>query len=78
MSPVTVATAPFLTVACDKRELMVGCMAGSSLGMAPAFVIGQLCSVIDLDGPSVAASDVPHPILYVGNQIRVPPVGLWG
>ena len=57
---------------------MVGCMAGSSLGMAPAFVIGQLCSVIDLDGPLLAASDVPHPIHYDGNKMQVPPVGLWG
>jgi L-Ala-D/L-Glu epimerase / N-acetyl-D-glutamate racemase len=59
-------------------KLMVGCMAGSSLGMAPAFVIGQLCSVIDLDGPLLAASDVPHPIRYDGNQMQLPPVGLWG
>ena len=59
-------------------KLMVGCMAGSSLGMAPAFVIGQLCCVIDLDGPLLAASDVPHPIRYEGSQMQVPPVGLWG
>ena len=59
-------------------KLMVGCMAGSSLGMAPAFLIGQLCSVIDLDGPLLAASDVPHPIRYEGSQMQVPPVTLWG
>ena len=59
-------------------KLMVGCMAGSSLGMAPAFVIGQLCSVIDLDGPLLAASDVPNPIRYEVNRMHVPPVGLWG
>ena len=59
-------------------KLMVGCMAGSSLGMAPAFVIGQLCSVIDLDGPLLAASDVPNPIQYEGNRMHVPQVALWG
>ena len=59
-------------------KLMVGCMAGSSLGMAPAFVIGQLCSVTDLDGPLLAASDVPNPIRYEGSRMHVPPVGLWG
>ena len=59
-------------------NLMVGCMAGSSLGMAPAFVIGQLCSVIDLDGPLLAASDVLHPIRYEGNRMHPPPIGLWG
>ena len=30
---------------------MVGNMAGTSLAMAPAFVLGQLCDVVDLDGP---------------------------
>lgn len=59
-------------------KLMVGCMAGSSLGMAPAFIIGQLSSVIDLDGPLLAASDVPDPIRYEGSQMQVPPVNLWG
>lgn len=59
-------------------NLMVGCMAGSSLGMAPAFVIGQLCSVIDLDGPLLAASDVPNPIHYEGSRMHVPPASLWG
>jgi L-Ala-D/L-Glu epimerase / N-acetyl-D-glutamate racemase len=57
---------------------MVGCMAGSSLGMAPAFVIGQRCSVIDLDGPLLAAADVPNPIRYEGSRMQVPPVSLWG
>ena len=32
-------------------ELMVGNMSGSSLAMAPAFVLGQSCKVVDLDGP---------------------------
>jgi L-alanine-DL-glutamate epimerase-like enolase superfamily enzyme len=59
-------------------KLMVGCMAGSSLGMAPAFVIGQLCSVIDLDGPLLAASDVVNAIHYEGSRMHVPPAGLWG
>lgn len=59
-------------------KLMVGCMAGSSLGMAPAFIIGQFCSVVDLDGPLLAATDVDHPILYEGNRMHSPSVSLWG
>jgi L-alanine-DL-glutamate epimerase-like enolase superfamily enzyme len=59
-------------------KLMVGCMAGSSLSMAPAFVVGQLCSIIDLDGPLLAAADVPNPIQYEGSRMYVPPVSLWG
>ena len=62
----------------ENFKLMVGCMAGSSLGMAPAFVIGQFCSVIDLDGPLLAASDVPNPIRYDGSRMHVPPLSLWG
>src|SRR5690606_34765957 len=32
-------------------KVMVGNMCGTSLAMAPAFVLGQLCDVVDLDGP---------------------------
>jgi len=59
-------------------ELMVGCMAGSSLSMAPHFIVGQLCSVIDLDGPLLASSDVPNAIRYDGSQMHVPEAALWG
>ena len=58
--------------------LMVGCMAGSSLSMAPAFVVGQRCSVVDLDGPLLAAGDLPHAIEYVGSRMSVPQSDLWG
>jgi L-Ala-D/L-Glu epimerase len=59
-------------------KLMVGCMAGSSLSMAPHFVIGQLCAIVDLDGPLLSAKDVPHAIRYKGSQIDVPEAMLWG
>jgi len=62
-----------------KLQLMVGCMAGaSSLSMAPAFIIGQLCSVIDLDGPLLSASDVPNAIRYEGSRMFAPEASLWG
>ena len=32
-------------------KVMVGNMVGTSLAMAPAFVLGQLCDLVDLDGP---------------------------
>jgi L-alanine-DL-glutamate epimerase-like enolase superfamily enzyme len=38
-------------------ETMVGNMIGTSLAMAPAFLVGQLCSVVDLDGPLFLKSD---------------------
>jgi L-Ala-D/L-Glu epimerase len=59
-------------------HLMVGCMAGSSLAMAPAFIIGQLCDVIDLDGPLLASRDVPHAIHYDGSLMSPPSAELWG
>jgi L-alanine-DL-glutamate epimerase-like enolase superfamily enzyme len=62
----------------EKFKLMVGCMAGSSLSMAPAYIIGQLCHVIDLDGPLLATSDMPHAIRYEGSQMFSPEKDLWG
>jgi L-Ala-D/L-Glu epimerase / N-acetyl-D-glutamate racemase len=62
----------------QRLKLMVGCMAGSSLSMAPAFIVGQLCSVIDLDGPLLASSDVSYGVRYEGNRMLVPEVALWG
>ena len=59
-------------------KLMVGCMAGSSLSMAPAFIVGQICSVIDLDGPLLASSDVTHGIRYEGSRMFAPEPALWG
>jgi L-alanine-DL-glutamate epimerase-like enolase superfamily enzyme len=38
-------------------RVMVGNMVGTSLAMAPAFVLGQLCDVVDLDGPIFLAKD---------------------
>lgn len=58
--------------------LMVGCMSGSSLSMAPAFVVGQLCTFVDLDGPLLAKSDVPNGICYEGSTMHAPQRGLWG
>lgn len=38
-------------------ELMVGNMGGTSLAMAPAFILGQQCTVVDVDGPISLKSD---------------------
>ncbi|MGH8251036.1 MAG: N-acetyl-D-Glu racemase DgcA [Steroidobacteraceae bacterium] len=58
--------------------LMVGCMLGSSLGMAPAAVIAQLCRFVDLDGPMLQAGDYVPPIKYERGIMSVPPRELWG
>lgn len=58
--------------------LMVGCMAGSSLSMAPAYIIAQLCDWVDLDGPLLASKDAPSGILYEGGTMHPPEAELWG
>lgn len=59
-------------------RLMVGCMGGSSLSMAPAFVVGQLCEVVDLDSPLLKKADVPDAIHYDGSHMSAPTARLWG
>lgn len=58
---------------------MVGNMIGSSLSMAPAYVIGQRCQFVDIDGPLLLAKDVDHAIHYgEGGRVDVPERALWG
>jgi L-Ala-D/L-Glu epimerase len=58
-------------------KVMVGCMAGTSLSMAPAFVLGQVCDLVDLDAPTVLVSDRQRPALYIDGDIWCPEA-LWG
>ena len=58
-------------------KVMVGNMGGTSLAMAPAFVLGQLCDVVDLDGPTILARDCTPAVRYESGDIVCPPE-LWG
>ena len=58
-------------------KVMVGCMSGTSLSMAPAFVLGQLCDFVDLDGPTFLAKDRDIPALYANGEICCPDA-VWG
>ena len=49
--------------------LMVGNMCGSSLAMAPGYVIAQLCEYVDLDGPLLQNEDVDPPLIYSAGRI---------
>jgi L-Ala-D/L-Glu epimerase / N-acetyl-D-glutamate racemase len=53
-------------------ETMVGNMTGTSLAMAPAFLVGQLCSVVDLDGPVFLKTDRGNPVRYIDGFIHCP------
>jgi L-alanine-DL-glutamate epimerase-like enolase superfamily enzyme len=50
-------------------QVMVGNMCGTSLAMAPAFVLGQLCDVVDLDGPLFLARDCTPGVRYAVGRI---------
>ena len=58
--------------------LMVGNMCGSSLAMAPAFLIAQRCRYVDLDGPLLQRLDHAHPIRYQHGLMYPPSRALWG
>jgi L-Ala-D/L-Glu epimerase len=59
-------------------KLMVGCMGGSSLSMAPAYLLGPQCDFIDLDGPLRLKADVADAIRYEGGRMFAPEARLWG
>jgi L-alanine-DL-glutamate epimerase-like enolase superfamily enzyme len=59
-------------------RLMVGCMVGGSLAMAPAMVVAQLCEIADLDGPLLQAEDWPDAIDYRDGVMSLPSRKLWG
>jgi L-alanine-DL-glutamate epimerase-like enolase superfamily enzyme len=71
-----------LALARDARALglhvMVGCMAGTSLAMAPGMVVGQLAQFVDLDGPLLHAKDRAHGIEYDRGLMQLPSTELWG
>lgn len=58
--------------------IMVGCMVGSSLAMAPAVVVAQGASFVDLDGPLLLAADRPHGLHYDAGGVYPPEPELWG
>jgi L-Ala-D/L-Glu epimerase len=59
-------------------QVMVGCMVGTSLGMAPAALVAQGAAFVDLDGPLLLARDRDAAIRYEGSQMAVPEAALWG
>ena len=58
--------------------LMVGCMAGSSLAIAPAFVVGCLVDLVDIDGPLLLKRDRIPGLAYSRGRVEPPPAAVWG
>jgi L-alanine-DL-glutamate epimerase-like enolase superfamily enzyme len=59
-------------------QTMVGNMIGTSLSMAPSYVIALGCAFVDLDGPLALVRDRPAGLGYDGGRVSVPEPLLWG
>jgi L-alanine-DL-glutamate epimerase-like enolase superfamily enzyme len=59
-------------------SIMIGCMVGTSLAMAPALMLAGRARVVDLDGPLLLARDRAGGLVYEGSTVYPPEQGLWG
>lgn len=59
-------------------RVMVGCMLGTSLAMAPAVLPAQGAEVVDLDGPLLLAEDRDPALRFEGSELHPPEASLWG
>ena len=59
-------------------KVMVGCMVGTSLAMAPAVLLAQDADFVDLDGPLLLAHDRQPALRYEGSTVHPPESALWG
>ena len=70
-----------LLMAAEARRLglgvMVGTMIGSSLATAPGFILGQVCDLVDLDGPTFLAADRTPSVRYEDGMLFAGPE-VWG
>ena len=62
----------------DGFAVMVGCMVGSSLAMAPATILAQGAAFTDLDGPLLLAEDRETPLVFDAAGVHPPKAALWG
>jgi L-alanine-DL-glutamate epimerase-like enolase superfamily enzyme len=58
--------------------IMVGCMLGTSLAMAPAMVVAADADYVDLDGPLLLAKDREPGLTFDDSLMHSPPAALWG
>ncbi len=59
-------------------DVMVGCMVGSSLAMAPAVLVAQGAAITDLDGPLLLAEDRDAPLMFDESGVHPSAAALWG
>jgi L-alanine-DL-glutamate epimerase-like enolase superfamily enzyme len=59
-------------------RIMVGCMVGTSLAMAPGVLVAQGAAFVDLDAPLLLARDRTPGLRYDGSTVHPPEPALWG
>jgi L-Ala-D/L-Glu epimerase len=59
-------------------KLLIGCMVGTSLSMAPARLLASTADYVDLDGALLLAADRPDGLAYENGRIGMPAPQLWG
>lgn len=59
-------------------SIMIGCMVGTSLAMAPAVLLAQNADFVDLDGPLLLARDRQPGLRYAASLVFPPESSLWG
>ncbi len=59
-------------------KIMVGCMLGTSLAMAPAVLLAQKADYVDLDGPLLLSHDRTPGLVFEGSTLFPPKAELWG
>lgn len=59
-------------------DVMVGCMVGTSLAMAPAVLVAQGAEIVDLDGPLLLVQDRDNPLHYDDRGVYPAESNLWG
>jgi L-alanine-DL-glutamate epimerase-like enolase superfamily enzyme len=62
----------------NQMPVMVGCMLGTSLAMAPAMLIAAGAAFVDLDGPLLLKQDRDPGLQFEGSTILPYPAALWG
>ncbi|MEH6791838.1 dipeptide epimerase [Parasphingorhabdus sp.] len=59
-------------------RLMVGCMLGSGVAIAPAYVVASLCDVVDLDAPLIVKDPADAGVHHDGRCLHRFPSEVWG
>ena len=74
-------TEAMLSIAAAREQglrIMLGCMLGTSLAMAPALLLASQAEYIDLDGPLMLGRDRTGGLRYVGSTVHPSDGGFWG